>query len=198
MRWLAVFSLWLISAEAGFGQQTWQDLVFGSRLSQVEQTTGKKGWQLKRLEGPSMMYDSPSGHQEYEVAPDFDVKASTSKIPFHFTPNLLFAPADQLQRITLRLNTKRHNEEQVDAPLLTVIAAKAIQTALAERYGTPLTKSGICDAVSSGDVSGGRGAPQCTCSWIAEKQRITLDWGFYSGNKLLLSISYERIVPSGL
>src|ERR1017187_545610 len=198
MRWLATFAILLITADAGFGQQRWQGLVLGSSLNQVEQMVVKKGWRIQRLEGQSMRFNSLSGHQEYEATPDYDVEPSTIKIPLHFTPNLLFAPADQLQRVTLNLNTKQHNEEQLTTGALTLIAAKAVQAALVERYGPPLARSGICDSVSAYDIVG-RGTAECKLSWKAEKQRISLEW-FHSGytHQLFLSISYERIVASGV
>jgi len=192
-RWIKIVGL-VLAANAGFGQTTWQGLSFGWRLSQVRETLLKKGFHLVRLEGTSARFNPGPGQQEWDVQPVFDLQLSSIRPTLHFTPNVMFDPTDKLGRVTLILATKQHNTEGIETAALTVLVAGPVQQELTAKYGAPVSKTGVCDSVSSHDLIGGSGQVECEAMWRLEGQNITLKW-LYLENPAVLSfaISYKPI-----
>ena len=192
-------ALIFLASAAAFGQTTWQGLIFGSRPAQAQATLSKKSFRLVRLDAASEKFKRGHGYSEWEAAPVFDLKASNSKMPFHFTPNLIFDRANKLDEINLMLATEQRKAEGTNAGTLALIADTTIETGINRKYGQPLSEKGACESVSASALVGGSGQVQCSATWKQAKQIISLEWEYFEGqDKLFFTITYKPIVQNGL
>jgi hypothetical protein len=175
-------------ANHAFAQETWNDLKFGTSMTEVRDSLSKKGLTLQR-----------SG-KEWQVMPEWDLQLPGLTKAFHFEPRLFFSETDRLERVTLDLLVTQHRAEHMDPPVLTSLTAKYIHQALVAKYGSPVSQAGICENVSVTNLIGGPGKLSCAALWKSQGQTITLDWSYYesSGGRLLFSVTYLASQKSGL
>lgn len=199
MHLVRTLALIFLANAAAFGQTTWQGLIFGSRPAQAQATLSKKGFRLVRLDAASEKFQRGHGYSEWEAAPVFDLKAANSKMPFHFTPNLIFDPTNKLEEINLMLVTEQHKAEGTDAATLTLIAGTTIEPELTAKYGPALSEKGACQLVSSSALVGGPGQVECSATWKQARQIISLEWKYFEGqDKLFFTITYKPMTQNGL
>jgi hypothetical protein len=178
-------------AASGFAQgTTWNGLKFGSSLADVKASLSPQGLTLQR---------SDAG---WQVKPRWNLKLPGMKIPFHFSPYLLFSDTNKLEQIELLLGTEQHKSEGVDAIPLTSVAAESIHQQLVGKYGKPISQSGVCERVSLHDLVGGSGKAECETVWKVVGQTVTLKWVYFKHSlgvgELVFFIRYLPSQSGGL
>jgi hypothetical protein len=178
-----VLSLTCAAICDAFAQATWNDLSFGSSLSEVRQALAKQDSTLERSDVP------------WIVKPGWDFKSPGVKIALHFTPLLYFSDADKLDRISLQLKGAKSSITMYEA-------VTSMHEQLIRKYGKPVIENNTCISASVTDFVNNPHEMDCQAGWRADKQDVTLSWTYYGedpGNgKLSLSIAYVPVEIGGL
>lgn len=159
----------LMLSAVGFAQETWNGLKFGMSLAECRQRIAEHSLTLEKV--PNDL----KGGTEWLVKPGWDLNPPNSST-FHFDPHLVFSESGTLEVVKLTLRVTQHETEGMDPGVLLLQAAPTIQEQLAGKYGSPTSKMGVCDKVSSRDLIRQFATEDCKVTWKDQGQTVTLSW----------------------
>lgn len=186
-----------VASSSVFGQNTWNNLHFGSSLAEVGKSLTPQGLTLRQNTDCTNVSACKG---RWIVQPGWDLKLADNPIKkvYHFKPELTFSDEDKLVRVHLWYEDDNPTTGQ---SLDRYSAVTSLEEQLIAKYGTAATRTGICSKVEIYDFINAR-EMECEALWKAEGQAVKFGW-LYVGRgvaigTLSIEITYTISQSSGL